>query len=198
LGQIILELRRCVEQLAGELSEQICQILEETRNYIIMHIKEFNERCIQSFIINKYVMYALFLELTHSCHRTVQDLLEYSIFHYADPDVSEKFIKQAISYYDLFIMKNKKIISSKKLPPIANAHQKVTDVLDRINELITNKSKPIFVYLVQQYVKEQRNGLYIECEDPQFKFIVFYHQDAFKVVYAPLISQRWTFEKVWR
>ena len=107
--EILTESRKCVEQLTFELSDQICQIMEESRNYIIRHIKELNEHASSSFILNKYVMHSLFLELAHSCHKTLQELLEYTIFHYADPDISDKFIKLSITDNDLFILKNSKI-----------------------------------------------------------------------------------------
>ena len=57
--------------------------------------------------MNKFVMLALFMELSRNCYQTIQDLLEFTIFHYAEPDVNEKFMRYAIENYDTLILKNK-------------------------------------------------------------------------------------------
>lgn len=44
--------------------------------------------------------------------------------------------------------------------------------------------------LLKEDNKSYQKGLYIECEDPFFRFIVFMerYSQSFKIVYAPLVS----------
>lgn len=54
----------------------------------------------------------MFLELSRKCYQTIQDLLDFTIFHYAEPDVVEKFMKYAIENHDTLVLKNKLINTS--------------------------------------------------------------------------------------
>ncbi|CAD8050599.1 unnamed protein product [Paramecium primaurelia] len=40
---------------------------------------------------------------------------------------------------------------------------------------------------MQKDVRYYLNGLYLECEDPQSKFIIYVMNEEFKVIYAPLV-----------
>ncbi|CAD8063730.1 unnamed protein product [Paramecium sonneborni] len=224
-SQLLQQSHQLLCNLSFEVSDQICLILEECRGYIQSFIAKFRERNIPQILLNKYTILALFQELSQLCYQTIQDLLEFTLFHYAEPDVVEKFMKYAIENYDTLILKNKML--SNQAQQNENINQETVDqVLDCLQQCITNKNKSIAVYKIQCKQKLQKqqneddedqctlstnmksfkmqmetkyylNGLYLESEDPQSKFIIYAVNDKFKVIYAPLISKRWAFQKTY-
>ncbi|CAD8165952.1 unnamed protein product [Paramecium pentaurelia] len=222
-SQLLEQAHQLICNLSFEVSDQICLILEECRGYIEPFIAKFRERNIPQILLNKYTILALFQELSQNCYQTIQDLLEFTIFHYAEPDIVEKFMKYAIENYDTLILKNKMLSNSTQQNENIN---KVTvdQVVDYLQQCITNKNKSIAVYKIQYRQKLQKqlseddedqctqstdiksfkmqkdtryylNGLYLESEDPQSKFIIYVMNEEFKVIYAPLVSKRWAFQK---
>ncbi|KAM3134368.1 hypothetical protein pb186bvf_013481 [Paramecium bursaria] len=226
-----------LHQLVHEASEQICLVLEESRGYVENLIIKFKEKAQVTPLMNKFVMLALFMELSRNCYQTIQDLLEFTIFHYAEPDVNEKFMKYAIENYDTLILKNK----DSKAPKQTKSRKTLQQILDQLHACITNKNKSVSVYKIQNkyeiqgqededeeysptkilasqmtdtrsfstgsytLVKPKRRhrmaqklhlqGLYIESDEPQLKFIVYMFRKEFVIIYAPLVSKRWTFQK---
>jgi hypothetical protein len=59
--------------------------------------------------MNKLIIITLLSELSRNCYLVIQDLLEFTIFHYAEPEVIERFIKYTIANYDLLSLKNIRI-----------------------------------------------------------------------------------------
>jgi hypothetical protein len=52
---------------------------------------------------------ALLAELSRNCYLVIKDLLEFTIFHFAEPEVVERFMRYIIANYDLLSLKNKRI-----------------------------------------------------------------------------------------
>ncbi|CAD8142716.1 unnamed protein product [Paramecium pentaurelia] len=209
--------------LSFEVSDQIWLILDECRGYIEPFISKFREITIPQRLLNKYTILALFQELSQNIYQTIQDLLEFTLFHYAELDVIEKFMRYAIENYDTLMLINK-ILSSSAQQNENIIKISVDQVLDYLQKCFTNKSKSIAVYKIQYRQKLQKllnkdnedqctqstdiksfkmqkdiryylNGLYLESEDPQSKFIIYVMNEEFKVIYAPLVSRRLAFYK---
>ena len=71
-----------LHQLVHEASEQICLVLEESRGYVENLIIKFKEKVLFKHYItifkaqitplmNKFVMLALFMELSRNCYQTI-------------------------------------------------------------------------------------------------------------------------------
>ena len=72
-------------------------------------------------------------------------------------------------------------------------HQYLDSIARRVSKSRQQKVKSEF----EDNISFQ-SGIYIECEDPMFRFIVYMEKYdlKFRIIYAPFVSKRWIFEKV--
>lgn len=59
--------------------------------------------------MNKFTIIVLLSELSRNCYLVIEDLLEFTIFHYAEPEITDRFMNYTIANYDLLSLRNIRI-----------------------------------------------------------------------------------------